>query len=100
MTQLVHTWSKPYSPSAKCDRKVPESYLERNMLKTKGRKWEAALDAVSIWVWNHAHQVRVELVDFLVFNHDGYRDSSGNQPDVGVIGCYTRMMSQSNVTLS
>ena len=60
---------------------------------------KVAPDAVSVWVWNSAHQVCVELADFLVFDHDGYRDPSGDQPDVGVIGCYTRMMSQSNVTL-
>ena len=61
---------------------------------------KTAPDVVSIWIWNHAHQVSVELVDFLVFNCDGYRDPGGNQPDVQVIGHYTRMMSQSDVTLS
>ena len=62
---------------------------------------KATPDAVSIWIWNCAHQVHVVMLNLPVFDHfDGYRDSSGDQPNVGIVGGYTRIMSQSNVALS
>ena len=43
---------------------------------------QTAPDVMAMWIWNCTHQVRVELVDLLVFDLDGYRDASSDQPDV------------------
>ena len=50
---------------------------------------QAAPDVMAMWIWYHTHQVGVELVDLLVFDLDGYWDTSSDQPNIQVISHYT-----------
>ena len=50
---------------------------------------QTAPDVMVMWIWHHPHQVRVELVDILVFDLGSYQDTSSDQPNVRVISHYT-----------